>query len=63
MLVASSAETAWSHLRVRYGRWFPHLLFFTREAVSVFVVMAATLAASLDGDYLSEVISGGRIAG
>jgi hypothetical protein len=30
-----------------YGRSFPHLLFFTREAVSAFVVMAATLAASL----------------
>jgi hypothetical protein len=31
-----------------YGRSFPHLLFFAREAVSVFVVMAATLAASLE---------------
>jgi hypothetical protein len=31
-----------------YGRSFPHLLFLTRGAVSVFVVMAATLAASLE---------------
>jgi hypothetical protein len=31
-----------------YGRSSPHLLFLTREAVSAFVVMAATLAASLE---------------
>ena len=47
-----------------YGRSFPHLLFLTRGAVSVFVVMAATLAASLEitsrrssvGDYSPEEV-------
>ena len=46
-----------------YGRSFPHLLFLTREAVSAFVRGDGSDARSELGDHLSEVISGGRIAG